>query len=178
MLEGVGRFAPERSLEDILSGRIRLVLGGQTYVVPVLSIRANREWTEGLEGELAALLDHLTKAGNDSQVIIKHLLTADNRLFDLLVSYDKTGVLPPREELEDLVRPHELLIAVMGIWRAASPLADMGLGVMYPSPVLSSQPEPEPTSSSPKPTAGRSTRSRRKSRTSSSSSTSTQPKND
>ena len=165
----IGSLVPERSVEDILTGRIRLVLGGKPYELPVRSIRANREWQETLQSDLQGLLTAVASAGDDAAGILDHLLAADVQLLDLLVSYDADGVLPPRDELEGIVRPNELLLAVIGVWRAASPLADIGL-VMMNAPASSPSPA-EPTSSPPTNGAGPRRTSKRRSRTSSSSST-------
>ena len=148
---------PERSVEDILAGRLRLTFGGAAYVLPVLSIAANRRWRERMEARLAPLVNAV---GTTSLIrIVKALSAADEELLVIVCSYDETHVLPPRAELEEIARPQEVLRALMEVRAAANPL----LGV---SRAIAAQmaPEASPDSTNSPSTNGPASRIRRPSK--------------
>jgi hypothetical protein len=161
-------FLPRRSVEDILSGRIRFWLGaegGRWYEVPVLPIEANERWRAGLDAQLASLLTQVTQAGDDAGLILGLLTGASNDLLGTLVSYDEGHTLPPQEELARLARPHEALRAVLECWLAANPLAAIGLlmadegNMQPPAPTTSGAPSaptkpPAPTGGAARATSG------------------------
>jgi hypothetical protein len=121
-----GTLLPERSMEDILAERIRLVIGGQVYDLPVLPIAENRAWKERMDLELGYFLAALSTT--DEMEAVYALFDANEALFmDLLRSYDKTGVLPPAADIEAALTPLGLVKAVLEVWRAARPLADIAL---------------------------------------------------
>lgn len=157
MLDGFISELPERQPGDILAGRIRMSFGGQAYVLPVRSIAANEEWLASLDAGTGALVDGLMAAGDDTSVIIATLGAGSEAMPALLMSYDETHVLPPWEELKQVARPHELMLAVFEVWRAANPLVDIAIGALLVEmrQRLASVRPSEPTSSSPPPTAGR-----------------------
>lgn len=116
---------PERSAQDVLSGRIRLSLGGQPYVLPVRSIAANREWKEQWDSTVGARIADIPD-DKPGEMFVALGEGADD-LLTLLISYDHTGVLPSREALEQVATPPELLIGILEVWAAANPLLGMAL---------------------------------------------------
>jgi hypothetical protein len=143
---------PERSVEDVLAGRLRIRLAGEWYVLPVLTIGQNREWTESLDAEVAPLLE----GSDDLEVIVQRAQGLSDRLLEFVWSYDRMGVLPPRETIEPNVYPHEALRAVMEVRLAANPTLGFALaGAMEDLRAESPWPS-QPTSSSRRNTAGRS----------------------
>lgn len=151
MIEGLARLIPaRRSAEDIFAGHVRLVLGGEEFVVPVRSRKANREWLVALDGRLAALLDSLEVLDDEAEVLAL-LFGATDAFLDALLSYDAEGVLPPRETIDERATDIEIMTAVMEVWRAAHPLAAIALGL---APSVPSTPSPASTPSPPAPTAG------------------------
>jgi hypothetical protein len=146
-----------RPVEAILAGRARVTLAGQEYVLPDLPNRANREWLASLDELVSSSLTGLDNAGDDIPAILVTLKGASEALLDALVAYDKSGVLPSRDVLDDTATPSEILYAVMGVWQAANPLVGIALAGVLPTSTTSS----EPTSSSPTTTATRGRRSRK-----------------
>lgn len=148
-----------RSADDKISRVVRITLGGQSYELPVRSIRANREWKDRMNAATAALLMELDPAATWAEVAAV-FDGHEDELIDLLVSYDTTGQLS--RDLIETIEPDatiDLLRAVREVGQAASPLVVIGAQTAALA-IAISQPS-EPTSSSPPPTAGR----RRKSRT-------------
>lgn len=141
-------FGPERTVEDVLAGRLRVTLGGEQYVLPVRSIASNRRWVESLDAEMGSVLVAVIKAGDEMDMsgIGNALLRLPiSQLLDLVIAYDEAGVLPPKAELEEVTRPHEVLAALHGIRRVENPLADAGLTAI--SSVIAGMQSPAPTNS-------------------------------
>lgn len=147
-------LSPTRSAEDILSGRVRLSIGGAFYDVPALPIKANRLWKADIDARITGLIEGIDAAKADTATILALLSDASDQLMVLLVSYDQTHVLPPVEELEETMTEAELLTAVMEVWAAANPLVGIGLTSMAtPAPLANVS--SLPTSSRRRSTAGR-----------------------
>jgi hypothetical protein len=130
-VSGFTGILPPRSVEDILAERIRLVIGGETYDLPVLPIRENRAWKERMDLELGWLVAKVSSDA-DASVILRLFDGSEALFMDLLQSYDTSGVLPPREVIEAGLTPLGLIRAVLEVWRAARPLADITAAVMTP----------------------------------------------
>jgi hypothetical protein len=113
---------PERTAADMLAGRVRLLLGETTYELPVLPRGPSKRWVESLDGRWGALSATLESAGDDTPVILTALLGEMDALYDLLLSYDQTGVLPGREVLDEEATDAQVLQGVLEVWRAAHPL--------------------------------------------------------
>lgn len=125
---GLARLMPQvpptRSAADILAGRVRVVLGATTHDLPVLPRAASRRWLEQLDARFAALATSLDRAGADTPEIM-HLLAAEtDAMYDMLLSYDQTHVLPSRDEIDETATDAQILHAVLEVWRAAHPLVD------------------------------------------------------
>lgn len=141
---------PERSAADIIAGRVKVVLGGAVYDLPVLPRAASRAWVESLDSSFGSLLTDLEQAGNDTPAILSRILGYQDQLWALLASYDTSGVLPPRGWVDEFATDAEVFRAVVEVWRAANPLAATLAGMASRTPGTS----PEEPSSSPAPTAG------------------------
>lgn len=112
---------PQRSAADILAGRIRVILGGATYDLPVLPRRAGREWIATLDARFAGLAAALSNA--EAPEILRMLAAETDALYDVLLTYDAGGVLPRRDSPEDFATEAEILRAVLEVWAALHPLA-------------------------------------------------------
>jgi hypothetical protein len=142
---------PERSASDIIAGRIHVVLAGVPYDLPVLPRGASRAWLETLDTSFVDLGAALEAAGDDTPAILQAIFAQQQSLLDMLLSYDQTGVLPPREHLDEFATDVELFRALMEVWRAANPLADILAGTPDEATDGTSPGSP---SSPPTPTAG------------------------
>lgn len=151
-----GPFA-ERSVEDVLAGRLRIRLAGEWHVLPVLTIGQNRDWLASLDAELAPLVE----TEDDLEVVVAQMERLNDRLLDFVYSYDRAGLLPPKEEVEPNVYPHEVLRAVMEVRLAANPTLGFALAsAVQEARNEASRPASLPTSSQPSPTAGSRARSK------------------
>lgn len=144
-------IAPSRSAEDILSRVVRVTIGGQTYELPVRSIRANREWKAGLDARLSHVLARIeaSDTAEDSRAALVAALSSQvDDLIDMLIAYDTSGVLPSREAIEDIEPDATLDIvrAVRGVMNAASPLVVAALARISGT---RTEPSSPPTSSAP-----------------------------
>lgn len=141
---------PARSSADILAGRVRIGLGGSEYSLPVLPRAASRRWLEALDARFAALAAALDAA--DTPGIMALLAAETDALYDMLLLYDDTHVLPDRAAIDEVATDAQVLHAVLEVWRAAHPL----LGTVIDATEASPTPGPSsaPASSPPMPTAG------------------------
>lgn len=145
-----------RSAEDILGRVARVTLGGVTYELPVLPIAGNRRWKEGLDARLAATVDGLE--GDNPAAVFLAIEEQADALLDVIIAYDKSGVLPPKDELLEVVYEHELIAALREVWRAANPFATYAIEAvrsqMATTAPTTSDSSP-PTSTPPRRTGGR-----------------------
>lgn len=141
---------PERSAADIIAGRIRVVLGNVPYELPVLPRGASKRWLDELDSGYVALGAALDEAGNDTPSLIAAVYSQQDALLDMLLSYDQTHVLPERSHLAEYATDAEIFRAVVEVWRAANPLADILTGT---AATTDGSPPGQP-SSSPGSTAG------------------------
>lgn len=166
-MDDFGQLLPPRSVEDVLAERVRLVIGDTTYDLPVLTIRENRAWKGRMDAELGYLLARLAVT-DDTDATLALFDGSEDVWLDLLVSYDTTGVLPRRAVIEDGLTPLGLVRAVLEVWRAARPLADIARAGLVMDETITPPTRPTaPTggwrrrmSSWRRPTAGRPARSR------------------
>lgn len=114
---------PSRSAADILAGRVRVILGGIPYDLPVLPRRASREWLEKLDARFAYIARELDEAADDKPRILALLAGQTEALMGMLRSYDQTGVLPDPQFVDDYATDAEILVGMVEVWRAANPLA-------------------------------------------------------
>lgn len=142
-------IAPVRPAEDILARIVRITLGGKSYVLPVRSIRANREWKETFDERTKRVLEQI-RASDDADdtraALVSALSSQINDLIDLLVSYDSSGILPTREEIED-IEPDatlDIIAAVREVLRAADPLVAIAIARQATRTETSSPPTSSP----------------------------------
>lgn len=147
-----------RPADQMVSRTVRITLGGQTFELPVRSIRANREWKERLTGATAALLANLNSSGDEKAAIVAAFDGHEEELIGLLVDYDTSGQLT-REAIEDIEpdATFDLLHALGEVWRAASPL--VAIGVAAAAIATPSSPSSPPTNTPRPRMAGRRSKS-------------------
>lgn len=139
---------PERSATDILAGRVRLVLAGIPYDLPVLPRGESRRWLESLDLQFATLGALLDEAGNDTPRILTMVTQRQDLLVGFLKSYDTGNVLPETAYLDEFATDAEILRAVIEVWRAANPLAATLAGMPTEGPMAGTSPE-QPSSPQP-----------------------------
>lgn len=122
----LGSILGPRPIEDILAERIVIVLGGKRHTLPVLAMRQHREWEEALDPALVQLLNTVRDDGDDIGAVIRALASSAWPFVDLLLSY-APGLLPGADEIVETNTELGLLIAILEVWRAGHPLADIGL---------------------------------------------------
>lgn len=124
----IARFMPEtlptRSAADILAGRVPVVLGATTYELPVLARGPSKRWLERLDARFAALALGLEDAGDDAPAIMTRLVAETDAMYDMLLSYDQSHVLPSHDEIDETATDAQILHAVLEVWRAVHPLVD------------------------------------------------------
>ena len=151
-----------RPAEALLSRTIRFSIGGTEYTLPVRSIKANREWKETVNAGTAGILSGLEASGDNIAALLNVLSNQIDPLLDALLSYDQTGVLPSREEIE-AIEPDcslEIVAAVQEVWRAANPLVATAVEQAKTGEAMTNG-SSRPTSSPRPSTAGRPRRSKR-----------------
>lgn len=109
-----------RSPEDVLSGILRIAVGGVEKEVPTLSIRATREWQAALAAdEAAAVSDDDLTPGDASGIIDLSL----GEILNIVVTYDRSAALGGREWLEEHADPAQLYAAATQMAEVAFPFA-------------------------------------------------------
>ncbi len=169
---------PDRSVEDILRGRLQMVLGDETFVVPVLKIGKADDWRDRLAVEAGATLGLLGEQPNGAAVM-GFLGQNSTTLLGLIRAYDVNGVLPTDDWVRENATEPEVVQAFVLCVAASYPFISAALDILAANPgalrivleEFGSQPRSTSgpsTTSSPTATAGPSNRSARRSRTSSS----------
>ena len=165
---------PERSAEDILTGRIRLTFGTGTdlreVVLPVLPINPNRDFIAALEKKGMQVFEAFE--GVDTKQVFAWLAGLTDEQIELLTAYDQQHVLPDAEWLADHATNYQVLSAFLGVCAAAHPLAagvidamsesdrDQAISTMIASGLMSAF--APPTNTAPRSTAGRRKKSARR----------------
>jgi len=115
--------APTRSTADILAGRIRITIGRNEHVLPVLTRAAESRWLASLDASFNAYAAALDSAP-DSGVALGLLAAHPDELYEMLLAYDETHVLPSHAEWIETGTSAEVVYAILEVWRAANPLLD------------------------------------------------------
>jgi len=175
---------PERSVEDVLSGVIRLHLGQEEFALNVLVIEKADEWREHLT---VAFGDVMTALGEQTNVagVFAFLGTHTPTMIELIRLYDVEEVLPDEAWIRSHANEPQVLRAFVLVLAACFPFLASALEILANNPgalkvvfeefgpaVRTSIPDGEPSTTSDAPTAGPSAKSARPSRTSSSRATS------
>lgn len=133
-LSGIETLVGARELDAILTGRVTVSLGAKKYALADLPNGPNRRWLEGLDGVWRGLMTALESVEDgDWTGILGAIAPRSYELLEMIVAYDRgvgrdgapirPGVLPPIEELDETATPKEILLAAVGVWQAANPLA-------------------------------------------------------
>ena len=146
----------DRTEEDILSGVLRISVGGIVKAVPTLKANHVDEWGRSLV------------VGPDAKVPSEWTMTdvaglsgaTTERLIDLCVAYDRTGALGGREWLGENADPAQLHAAVVLMTGNAFPLADDPAALLGLMLLRSAVPSGPPNSTNGSSTNGASTRKR------------------
>jgi hypothetical protein len=150
-----------RTAEDIFAQRVRLTIGDREVLLPALVIADTEDWLRSFDETMAPVLGAVTAAGDDPGEALNALARDIEPFLALLISYDREGLLPSRDELRRSLTPMDLLVCCLEVWRAANPLLDVALGVVVGTRLATTAREiatatsPEPTSSPPRRGAGR-----------------------
>lgn len=132
----------ERSPEEVVSGLLRISVGGTTKEVPTLPIKYVADW--------ARLLDALTPtepaADPREGFTLIARVTVDG-LLDLVVAYDRTGALGGREWLQEHADAQQLKAAAVQMADNAFPLGDGAsvVGKMLATMIGQAAPKDEPS---------------------------------
>jgi hypothetical protein len=115
----------ERTEEEIVTGLLRVSVGGVVKPVPTLKIKHIPEW--------AAVLDARTPStaasANPAEGFTFVAQITISGLLDLVLAYDRTGALGGREWLEENADPTELREAALAMAGNAFPFGE-GAGVV------------------------------------------------
>jgi hypothetical protein len=123
----LGSLLSPVSVTDLIAKRVRVTLDGVEYILPVKSMRDNRVWEVRLDRELVRLLNLVREDSDDATAVLRALTGSSWPFIDLLISYDTRNILPDRDTIDATESEIGLLIACLEVWRAAHPLADIGI---------------------------------------------------
>lgn len=96
---GRGLTVAARSEEDVVAGVLRIAIGGTVKPVPVLRIKAAREWKATLATTLTKEIGELDVDSLETLGAVGNL--AGDRLLDLVVAYDTSAALGGRDWIEE-----------------------------------------------------------------------------
>lgn len=118
MIDGLAK----RSAEDVAAGVLRVTIDGGEKILPILRIRAEREWKTGLREVFSRKLPDIDE---DKPVGVERIgefsnLTVD-AILDVVTSYDTSGALGGREFLEEHALQSELVEILRLIWSVVFP---------------------------------------------------------
>ena len=150
-----------RSAEDVLSGTLRIPLGGVEKIVPTLPIRASREWQQLITEKVGGFGAVMSAQQTPEALGALANLSLDT-ILDLVVAYDRTNALGGREWLEEHADPAQLYGAVRAMAGVAFPFVNDAKALVGLLPGLVDALSQPSSTSGPSPT-GASTRARSKS---------------
>jgi hypothetical protein len=176
---------PERTTEDVLSGRLRMYLGDEVYQLRVLTIEQSDAWRELVQTKANEIL---TQLGGETNVagVLAFMGMHTPTLLELVHEYDVSGVLPDDQWIYKHCTEADILRAFMLCMAAAYPFVTAALEILAANPQAlrlvmeefgtpSQTDDGKPITTSQEPSAGPSPKRARRSRTSSSSDTSKPP---
>lgn len=136
VLEGL---LPERSSEDVLAGRIPVSLGSgedlRVLALPVLAIRPERTWKALLEEKMQGLWSGLDRQA-DVRAVMAYLGSAFDVQVELLRAYDRDGMIPDTDWLEEHATGAQLLSALLAIIAAAYPFLEAAMEMVRRNPQM------------------------------------------
>lgn len=168
---------PERSVEDVLAGRLRMTLGSTIFDLPVLTIAQADEWRAKL---LSAFGDVMTQLEQEVNIagVIAFLGSNTASMLALIHEYDRDAILPDDDWIRGHATEPEVLRGFVLILAASFPFIASVLDILSTNPQALGMligefrtPAGGPSSSSLPPTAGPSGKPARRSRMSNSPST-------
>lgn len=109
----------ERTEDAGIAGVLQISMGGRVHRVPALKLRHSREWKERL-GDIASGIELDDDLG---KMLASVANLASDRALDLVVAYDRTGVLGGRDAIEDEATDAELFAALEVMVKATYPFA-------------------------------------------------------
>lgn len=124
----------EQSDDDAVDGVLRLKVGGEERVLPVLSIEESEKWQARFSARLGTGLDKLQPEDN-AQVLAKIAKIASDTSIDLIVEYDRGHVLGTRAHLRKVLNQRLAFETLKAIVRVEFPLSEVG-------PLLAEQIQP------------------------------------
>lgn len=113
-----------RTPDEQASGAIRLAMGGQVRLLPVLPIVHNREWTATFAEAVKAVLSDLGSRLSTLDQVVWELASNVDQMVDMLVAYDRTGVLGGKEWIEQHAAPRDVYHAFRQVTVAAFPTVE------------------------------------------------------
>jgi hypothetical protein len=117
---------PTRSVEDIIGGRVPVVLGRARYVLPELPMDATDEWSGAIDERLRGLLEAIDELAEAAGLLNIYEMASrfQAELLDTLIAYDRDKVLPDKAAIRSTATHTEVMFSVLGVWSAtSSPLA-------------------------------------------------------
>lgn len=151
-----------RSAEDVLSGVLRIAVGGQEKLVPTLSIKATREWQQQIATGPSGFSVPVTEDDWTAATVAEFTGLTLEAVLDVVVAYDQTSALGGREWLEEHADPAQIYAAASQMAEVAFPFATdipMVLAALVVRSVVGSV---SPSSTSGPSRTGASTRARSK----------------
>jgi hypothetical protein len=118
-----------RSPEDVLSGVLRIAVGGVEKTVPTLPIKATRDWQASLGTGPAGFVMPVTDDDWTAATVADFAGLSLDTVLDIVVSYDRTNALGGRDWLEEHADPAQ-------IYAAASQMAEVAFPFATDIPVL------------------------------------------
>ncbi len=110
----------QRSSEDVLSGILRINVGGIEKRVPTLPMNASAEWQEALGAQLGGFARNLS-GDQSADSLMGFAGFTQQAILDAVVGYDRTSALGGREWLEENADPAQLYIAFRQMAEVAFP---------------------------------------------------------
>lgn len=168
---------PERSVEDVLAGVLRMKLGGTEFQVPVLVIEKADAWRDQLAKDFAEVIGALDSK-TDPAGVLSFMASQTPKMLSLLRLYDAGAALPDDEWLRRNATEPEVLRAFMLTLAASFPFIAAALDILAANPTAlkmvleefkpgPSQDSGGSTNTPPAPTGGRRQKSGTRSPTSS-----------
>jgi hypothetical protein len=136
----------KRSDEDVLSGILRIPVGGVEKLVPTLKLRAVRDWQVRVADKLALIRPTLGANPRDVQDLAHVAGTAIESILELVIAYDQTGALGGREWLEENADPAQLYAAVQQMGQVTFPFVGDAVALIAAFPTAFGTPD-EPSAS-------------------------------
>lgn len=173
---------PERAVEDVLTGTLRMHFGPSEFTLPVLTIEKADAWRESLTKQFAVVVAAL-EGQTSAAGVLAFLGSHTPSMMELLHEYDSDGLLPDDGWIRSHATEPDILRAFMLVMAASFPFIAAALDILAANPsalglvleefgpVQKATAVGTPSTTLLAPTAGQSKKSGRRSPTSNSSAT-------